>query len=103
MKFEEAFDKVYEIENERSQNEGRGRLIIQPGTAKSLAFLWSMLAVSQNVLDDIVSIDQNNNIVSFPVPGGEGVKPKGKKGQKSSMTAENEDVIEGDDGAGDNS
>jgi len=66
MKFEEAFNAAYDIENDRSIASGKGKLKISRETAKIVSFLWNMLAVSQNKLDDFVYIDKNNNIISIP-------------------------------------
>jgi hypothetical protein len=65
MKFEKAFDIVF---NEMQKKDPDTKLVIAPGTAKVLAMLWSMLAVAENVLDDMAMIDNNNNIISLSIP-----------------------------------
>ena len=78
MKFEKAFDLVFEAHEKREllMNKKFG---VSPATAKTLAYLWNMLAVAQNVLDDTVYIDDNNAIVSTPLKTQKSEK-KNKKG-----------------------
>jgi hypothetical protein len=61
MKFNDAWEKAFE-QTPKSQRP-RG-----PEVPKILAFLWSMIAISKNVLDDIAYIGDNNRIVSAPLP-----------------------------------
>lgn len=83
MKFEEAFNEIFEIEKKRSEKEGFN-FAVEPKTAKILAFLWNMLAVSSCNFDDIVYINKHNDIVSEPLK----TQPKGKKSKPS----DNEDL-----------
>ena len=82
MKFEEAFDKVYSKIPPEAIPKGNENY------PKILAMLWSMLAISENVLDDIAFIDENKKIISIPVqkspaPKSEDQdKPKDKKPKK---------------------
>lgn len=78
MKFEEAFDKVFEIEKKRAESEGKS-FAVTPASAKTMAYFWSMLAVADSKLDDIVYLGKHNEIISNPLHG----KTKSKKGQKS--------------------
>lgn len=87
MKFEEAFDKVFEIEKKRAESEGKS-FAVTPASAKTMAYFWSMLAVAASELDDIVYLGKHNEIISTPIPGKTKKKkvkkePKSKKGQKS--------------------
>ena len=76
MKFEEALDKAYEQMPLGTTPKGDNNYI------KIVSLLWNMMAVSKNVLDDIVYISENNNIISMPL-------------QKSSKkTAETEKPVE---------
>lgn len=75
MKFEEAFNKTFEIEKVRNEKKGMV-FAIQPGTAKVLAFFWNMVKVAGGKLDDFVAIDENNNIIQVD-------KPKEKKSKDS--------------------
>lgn len=79
MKFQEAFDAVFDVMSAIEKGKGM-TFAVQPQTVKILAFLWSMLAVSQNVLDDCARIGNNNEIISFPIPGEKSTQktPKGK-------------------------
>lgn len=91
MKFEEAFNEVFEIEKKRSEKNGF-KFSIESKTAKILAFFWNMLTVSNGIFDDIVYIDKNNNIISVPFKRKEEIpQPKGKKSKPS----ENEDLENG--------
>jgi len=65
MKFEDAFNKVFDIENEQSKKFGQGDFKVSSNTAKTLAFLWSMIAVAKGKLDDFAHIDKSNKIVSI--------------------------------------
>ena len=79
MKFQEAFDKACDVMQEKQK--GKGTFGVTPETAKTLAFLWTMLAISQNVLDDMAYIDNNNAIISVPLKKETGAK--NKKANKS--------------------
>lgn len=110
MKFKEAFDKVFD-DHQKRQPEGV-EFKVSRGTSIILAFLWSMLAVAKNVLDDKAYIDDNNNIVSIPLkeskekektgpvddePTGEQKKQnkdKKQNGQKSKSTDDKKTVQE---------
>jgi|WetSurMetagenome_2_1015567.scaffolds.fasta_scaffold00534_2 hypothetical protein len=79
MKFKEAFDLAFEIQQEKAKEKNEV-FQITVGTAKILAFMWSMLAIAQNVLDDSVTIGDNMQINSVSL------KDMESKGQKSSTT-----------------
>jgi len=68
MKFQEAFDKAFEI-HEKENKKKNNVFAITPGTAKILAFLWTMLAVAEKRLDDFCFVDDNNTIISIPIKG----------------------------------
>ena len=61
MKFEDAFGLTMKSVPPTSIPRGNDEY------PKILSFLWSMLAISKNVLDDIVYIDENKNIQSISV------------------------------------
>lgn len=63
MKFEEAFDIAFKKEQEIATQKN-AEFAISPATAKILAFFWNMLAAADGQLDDMVTIDNNNRIVS---------------------------------------
>ena len=71
MKFQEAFDKIFDIEKEEVIKENPGLNIefgIEPKTAKIMALVWNMLAVTGGNFDDLARIDKNKNVVSIPLP-----------------------------------
>ena len=71
MKFQEAFDKIFDIEKEEVIKENPGLNIefgIEPKTAKIIALVWNMLAVTGGNFDDLARIDKNKNVVSIPLP-----------------------------------
>lgn len=85
MKFEEAFDRAFEKQDQREKSKGFGGFKCSSATAKTLAFLWNMLAEAQNVLDDFAFISDDNGeftIVSIPI-NKEPKTPKGKKDKDS--------------------
>ena len=53
----------------RLKEKGVNIFVIQPATAKILAFFWNMLAIAQNKLDDYSFISENNDIGSIPLTG----------------------------------
>ena len=79
MKFNDAFEKAIEAK-EKSEGADTG---VSPQTAKILALIWSMIAISKNKLDDLVYIDENNKIVSLPLPVKDKDDEKKTTGQKS--------------------
>jgi len=87
MKFSDAFDEVWNKIPKNAIPKGDRNI------PKVLAFLWSMIAVSQNVLDDIVYVDDNNNIQSVPLQK----SSIGKKTTKTDKTAKEEMPIEADE------
>ena len=98
MKFEQAFDKAFEIEAARSKKEG-GRFAIEPKTAKILAFFWNMMAIAENKQEDFAYIDKNNNIVSVPVDGVVTLSEDAevvKFGDTAEVNDDNKDVSEED-------
>lgn len=59
MKFDDAFAEA--LKNTPDENIPKG----DPNIPKILAFLWTMIAVSKNKLDDIAYIDNNKQIISI--------------------------------------
>ena len=91
MKFEEAFDKVWDSMDANSRPTGNSMY------PKLLAFMWSMLAASADkdgkiVLDDFAFISNNQEIVSIPIKDAE--EKKSTKAKKSSKkdTSEEEKI-----------
>jgi hypothetical protein len=82
MKFSDAFNAAFEKEKERSARQGKS-FVVTPATAKTLTFLWNMLALAQNKLDNLAFIDDNNNILEAPLEDGD-TKLKIKGGRKGS-------------------
>ena len=78
MRFSESFDLAFEKEKERSAARGE-RFAVSPATAKTLAFLWNMIALGDGSFDDIVYLDKNNEIVSIPLEQEETEKQGRKK------------------------
>lgn len=62
MKFKDA---LYEVLDNVMPKENGQENVVTPQTCKILALMWNMLAVSKNVLDDTVTIGNNNTIVSI--------------------------------------
>ena len=101
MKFQEAFDRAFDLFQEQQQLQKGGEGVefrVTRGTSQILAFLWSMLAVAQNVLDDMAYIDDDNTIVSIPLKDSEETEGKKEKktkkqtGQKSESTDDEKTV-----------
>jgi hypothetical protein len=63
MKFREAYDKAFEIE----QSENRGLQGISENTARIAAFVWNMIAVANGNFDDVVVITPELNAKSKPI------------------------------------
>jgi len=84
MKFEKAFEEVLKKTPENLVPRG------DPNIPKILAFLWSMIALSEKELDDIVYISENNNIVSIPLQ-------KSSSSQKTA-TKKEEKKVKSEDG-----
>lgn len=61
MKFDDAFAEALKITPEENRPKG------DPNIPKILAFLWTMVAVAKNKLDDIAYIDNNKQIMSIPL------------------------------------
>ena len=95
MKFNEAWDKIYDTipEDARLRSDDKDNV----RSAKIMSILWSMLSLAmredEKRLDDIAYIDNNMNIVSVSIADGE--KPekekKNKKGRKPKKD-ETEDI-----------
>lgn len=88
MKFNDAWEKIYDTIPEEARLRSDDPDSIK--SAKIMAIIWSMLAVSENRLDDICYIDNYKNIVSVelqkePQKDTESVddEPKKKKGRPS--------------------
>jgi len=84
MKFEEAFDLVFDDMRQRSEVKGE-KFSVNPPTAKILAFFWNMLAVSikddQIRLDDLAYLSDYHDIISIPLKKDKKA-PKDKKDKK---------------------
>ena len=97
MKFEEAFNIVFEKENERAKAKGLSGFKVSAATAKTLAFFWNIMAVSQNVLDDFAFVVDNNgmfDIQSIPIDiDAKGSKKKGKDDKTPKVDAEKDEPI----------
>ena len=79
MKFDEALGTALRLTPDAQKPRG------DDNYAKILALLWTMIAVSQNVLDDTVYIDDSKNIVSVPLQ---------KSSDPKKTAASNEDQAE---------
>jgi hypothetical protein len=88
LKFQEAFDKVFDKERERFAKSGKGEFVVVPATAKILTFLWNMIAIANNELDDTVYLDAGLNIISQPLK-----EKKDKKKDTSTSSKENKTDI----------
>jgi len=64
--FEECFDKVFEKNRLKDLEKGLA-FKVSPETAKILMFMWNMIAEAKGKCDDIVSLNEYLDIVSFPV------------------------------------
>jgi len=64
MNFKEA---LYGVLDEKMPKIDGKENVINLEQAKILALLWSMIALSENVLDDIAYIDKTKEIVSIPL------------------------------------
>ena len=64
--FEDCFDKVFE-KNRLESLEKKIPFVVRPETAKILMFMWNMIAEAKGQCDDIVSLNEYLDIVSFPV------------------------------------
>ena len=65
--------------------------VVNAQEARILAIMWNMLAVSKNVLDDIVYIDQNTNIISKPLQ-------KSSTKQTAKKKSKTEEIVEDKNG-----
>jgi hypothetical protein len=83
VKFNEAFDKVFDTQNDRLEKAGKKKIIITPASAKLLAFAWNVIAIANNKMDDLAYIDDKNNIISVPLPEKEPKEPKPKAKPKA--------------------
>jgi len=79
MKFEDAFNKAFDKKKDHEAKKG-AKFAVEKSTFGILAFMWSMLAEADFVLDDTVIIGENDNIISTPVKraGGKGKEEKEK-------------------------
>ena len=97
MKFEEAFNIVFEKEDRRAKAKGLGGFKVSSATAKILAFFWNIMAVSQNVLDDFAFVVDNNgvfDIQSIPIDiDAKGSRKKGKDDKTPKVDAEKDEPI----------
>lgn len=79
MKFNDAFNNVFDRENKRSQEAGEGELGFTPATTKILAMAWNICAEAGGKFDDFVYVDKKNNIVSIPIAEEEKTEKPSKK------------------------
>lgn len=99
MKFEDAFNAAFEIE--KVKQKFNVKFGVHKDTAKQFAFFWNMLALSDGKFDDIVSIDDNMNIVSESLKKQKKETTTTKKGQKkSSIKTAKKDVLDDDNNSG---
>ena len=82
MDFKQAFDTAYDLEKERAQKEGKG-FAVNSSTAKTLAFMWNMIAIAENKLDNLCYIGPNNEICEVPLKEGKGKSSKPVTGKKT--------------------
>jgi hypothetical protein len=105
MKFNDAWEKVVANTPPDSRIKPDDRPEIK--NAKMMALIWSIIAISENVLDDIAYIDNTMNIVSIPLEQkGKGQKPSTKSKKAAEKTGEEEqpptdeneqdEIVEGD-------
>lgn len=95
MKFQDALHKV--TDDEDLWEDGL-EIVITPQTSKILAILWNMVAVSKNVLDDIVWIDKNNNIISKPLQKSSTKKTTAKTAKKTTAKSVGKEKVEDKNG-----
>jgi hypothetical protein len=92
MKFEEAFDIVFEENRQSDLKEGK-TFVVSPSTAKILTFLWNMLAVASQdgkiLLDDFAYLDNNYNIRSKQINTGKKSTANKKTAKKNNIEAAN--------------
>lgn len=88
MKFDDAFEKVLKKMPKEQMPSGDDNI------AKTLAFLWSLVAIAKNKLDDIAYIDKNNNIISIPLQKSSSANTTAKTGKNKSVG----DVVKVDNG-----
>ena len=87
-KFEECFDVVFDKMREQAQKEGKD-FAVSPDTAKICTFMWNIMAVALNksldkkVLDDLVLLNDDYDIISFPIGNESEVKKTAKKTKKA--------------------
>lgn len=82
MNFKEAFDAAYDAEAERSKKEGKD-FAVNSSTLRILAFMWNMIVIAENKLDNLVNISSNNEIQIVDVEGKSSKPATGKKGKKT--------------------
>ena len=75
--FEKCFDKVFEKNRLKDLEKGMA-FKVSPETAKILMFMWNMQAEANGKYDDVVYLNEELDIVSFPV---------GKKDEKAKKSA----------------
>lgn len=64
MTFKEA---LYTVLDEVYPKQDGKENVVSKDTIRAVALLWNMLAISKNVLDDAIYIDNINNIHSIPI------------------------------------
>ncbi len=77
MNFNDAWAEVYKKipEENRLRSDDKDNV----KNAKIMALMWSMFAVSKNVLDDIAYIGDNQQIISIPLQKSSTKKTAGKE------------------------
>jgi hypothetical protein len=98
MKFQEAFNKVYDIELEETIRDNPGQnvqMAIEKKSAKLMSMIWNILAVSGGKFDDLAYVDKHNNIISVPLK-----KEKDSKKDDNKKSSAQNIAAEGDNDSG---
>ena len=66
MNFQAAFDKAFDVENERSIALGKGKFQVSKDTARISAFIWNIISAADGKFDDFAGLSENLDIVSIP-------------------------------------
>lgn len=92
MKFKEAMNAAWDEEDKRLAKAGLGqKFALTKETTKILAFLWNMIAIAGNKLDDLAYLDKNLDVQSIPLPDKKksDAKDKTLKGTANDSGSEN--------------
>lgn len=82
MNFKEAFDAAYDAEAEKCKKEGKN-FAVNSSTLRILAFMWNMIVIAENKLDNLVIIAKDNSIHDIPLTGDKGKTSKPSTGKKT--------------------